>query len=34
MSTKLHDLPHNAVLGVGLTPRTLTGTVDRRRRSI
>ena len=28
MSTKLHDLARQAVLGVGLTPRTATGNVN------
>ena len=28
MSTKLHDLARQAILGVGLTPRTLTGSVN------
>jgi hypothetical protein len=28
MSTKLNDLPNNAVLGQGLTPRTLTGSAS------
>jgi hypothetical protein len=28
MSTKLHDLPSRAVLGVGLSPRTLTASVN------
>lgn len=27
MSTKLHDIPNNAILGAGLTPRTATTTV-------
>src|SRR5262245_48321618 len=27
MSTKLHDLANNAILGVGLTPRSVTSTV-------
>jgi hypothetical protein len=28
MSTKLHDVARQAILGVGLTPRTLTGSVN------
>src|SRR5262245_18966068 len=28
MSTKLHDLPHNAVLGQGLSPRTLSSSIN------
>lgn len=28
MSTKLHDLASNAILGVGLPPQTLTGTTN------
>jgi hypothetical protein len=28
MSTKLNDLPNNALLGQGLTPRTLTASVN------
>jgi hypothetical protein len=28
MSTKLHDLPSNMILGAGLTPRTLTTSVN------
>lgn len=28
MSTKLQDLPHQAILGGGLTPRTVTGSVN------
>jgi hypothetical protein len=28
MSTKLHDLAHQAILGVGLLPRTLTGNIN------
>jgi hypothetical protein len=28
MSTKLHDLPHNTALGQGLTPRTLSNSVN------
>jgi len=28
MSTSLHDLPNNMVLGAGLTPRTLTASVN------
>ena len=27
MSTKLHDLPNNAILGAGVTPRAATSTV-------
>ncbi len=27
MSTSLHDIPNNAILGVGATPRTLTSTL-------
>lgn len=28
MSTKLHDLPSNMILGAGLTPRTLTASAN------
>ena len=28
MSTQLHDIPSNAILGAGLTPRTLTASVN------
>src|SRR5947209_20472367 len=28
MSTQLHDIPSNAILGAGLTPRTLTTSVN------